>query len=459
MQWAHAVAPKAGILLVEANNSTEDNLFGAIDYAAGQGASVISNSWGGDEFAGEEALDSHCVLSHAICVFSSGDSGNPGGYPAYNPAVLAVGGTTLHLAQNGSVTSETAWAGSGGGVSAIEPRPAYQTAVNLQPHRGMPDVSYDADPFTGFPVYDSVGYLFQKGWFGVGGTSAGAPQWSAIVAVADQLRVANGQGRLNSTAFASGAVFYGLAAGLGDITAGSNGNCGEICQAAKGYDLVTGLGSPRAGIDQALAGTLLAAPTGVAASATGANSAQVSWNYSGSTQTAFEVFLSGSDTPAATVGAGSRAAAISGLQPGTRYCFQVVAYDGAVASARSQAACAVTLGSRPVPAGGGINLSPASVTFTNRVETLSVHVAGAGAAPVDGATVYYTTSGGPTCSPANGSGTTDQAGNVSFSCTISSGRFSRLVFSAYAEQNGQAGLQTGPGGDLLIGTQSVFVVF
>ena len=254
VEWAHAVAPKAAILLVEARTTGMFSLLGAIDYAARQGASVISNSWGTNEFLFERIFDSHCVLSSAVCVFSTGDYGNPGLYPAYNPSVIAVGGTTLQLSANGTVLGETAWSGSGGGISTREPRPAFQDASHDNRTRGIPDVSYDADPNTGFAVYSSVAFQAQSGWFVVGGTSAGAPQWSAIVAVTDQLRAASGKGRLNSTAFASGNALYGLTSGLEDITQGANGPCGSFCQAGAGYDFVTGLGSPRAGIDLALAG-------------------------------------------------------------------------------------------------------------------------------------------------------------------------------------------------------------
>jgi subtilase family serine protease len=263
VEWAHAVAPKANILLVEAKTNSFANLLSGIDYAASHGASVISNSWGASEFSSETSYDAHCKLNSAVCTFSSGDSGNPGGYPAYNPYVVAVGGTTLNLTGRGSVTSESAWSGSGGGVSQYESKPAYQNAVNSTSSRGMPDVSYDADPNTGFPVYDSVQYQFQSGWFQVGGTSAGAPQWAAIIAVADELRVAGGGGVLTSTTFAAQSVIYGFAgsAALFDVTSGSNGSCGPICQANTGYDFVTGLGSPRTGIDAALAGASSPSPT------------------------------------------------------------------------------------------------------------------------------------------------------------------------------------------------------
>jgi subtilase family serine protease len=262
VEWAHSVAPKAEILLVEAASNSYSNLMAAIDYAAQHGAAVISNSWGSNEFGGETAYDYHCNLPAAVCTFSSGDSGNPGGYPGYSPYVVTVGGTTLTLTSSGAVVSEKAWNGSGGGVSQYESKPAYQNGVNSYSNRGMPDVSYDADPNTGFAVYDTVRYLGQSGWFQVGGTSAGAPQWAAIIAVSDQLRAAGGQRRLTAAEFQTNTELYGLlgSSAIFDVTSGSNGNCGSICTAALGYDFVTGLGSPRTGIDTALAGTA-AAPT------------------------------------------------------------------------------------------------------------------------------------------------------------------------------------------------------
>ncbi len=254
VEWAHAVAPNANILLVEARSASYSNLLSAIDYAAKQsGVVVISNSWGSNEFSGENSFDYHCALSTAVCTFSSGDSGNPGGYPAYSPYVVAVGGTTLYLTSSGAVQSETAWTGSGGGVSQVEPKPSYQNNVNPYPRRGMPDVSYNADPNTGFPVYDSVPYAGQTGWFQVGGTSAGAPQWAAIIAVADQLRAGAGKAPLSSATMQTNKDLYGLSSGLYDVAIGSNGNCGTVCTAGPGYDFVTGLGSPRVGIDIALA--------------------------------------------------------------------------------------------------------------------------------------------------------------------------------------------------------------
>lgn len=261
VEWAHAIAPGAGILLVEATSNTWTNLTTALSYASKQsGVTVISNSWGVGEFKGESTNDNYCKLSNALCVFATGDTGNPGTYPAYSPYVLAVGGTTLNLATDAatgavSVTSETAWTGSGGGASLYESKPSYQTKANSLTVRGIPDVSYDADPNTGFSVYDSVTYQGLTGWMQVGGTSAGAPQWSGIIALANQSRKTAGKSILVgyvSSAYKADATIYGLTSGLADITTGTNGTCGTVCSAKIGYDFVTGLGSPRSGIVSSL---------------------------------------------------------------------------------------------------------------------------------------------------------------------------------------------------------------
>ncbi len=216
VQWVHAVAPFANILLVEARTNGISDLLAAIDYAGQQpGVVAISNSWGAGEFSSEGLYDGHCSLSHAICTFASGDSGNPGLWPAFARNALAVGGTTLNLDSSGTPMSESAWSGSGGGLSKFEAKPSYQNAVNGQTKRGIPDVSYNANPSTGVAVYDSFTYNGQSGWFQVGGTSAGAPQWAAIIAATDQLRGAAGP--LNSASLDVWTGIYGLGSGLSDI--------------------------------------------------------------------------------------------------------------------------------------------------------------------------------------------------------------------------------------------------
>lgn len=258
VEWAHAMAPKANILLVEARSSSLADLMTAVDYARNQpGVSVVSMSWGGSEFASETAYDSYLTtpLGHAPITFvaASGDNGTVSSWPAVSPNVLAVGGSSLTLSQ-GSYASETAWSGSGGGYSTIETEPTYQQTVQTSGHRSFPDVAYDADPNHGFAVYDSTPYVRQSGWFEVGGTSAGAPQWAALVAIADQGRALGGQQSLGNAQSA----IYGLpASDFHDIQSGSNGHA-----ASAGYDLVTGRGSPIANL---AVQSLVGASTGVAA--------------------------------------------------------------------------------------------------------------------------------------------------------------------------------------------------
>src|SRR5262249_37912009 len=133
---------------------------------------------------------------------------------------------------------ESAWSGSGGGASRYFAKPSYQTAYNGT-RRGSPDVSYDADPNSGFAVYNT----YDGGWEQVGGTSAGAPQWSALVAIADQGRIAAGRGSLDGATQTLPAIYALSSADFHDVTTGSNGNAAKA-----GYDLATGRGTPRANL-------------------------------------------------------------------------------------------------------------------------------------------------------------------------------------------------------------------
>jgi len=245
VEWAHAVAPGAKILLVEARSGNLGDLITAADYARQQpGVSVVSMSWGTFEFAVEQAYDGH-FLGGVPFVAASGDSGDPGFYPAASPRVTGVGGTTLSLDSNGDYAGETAWSGSGGGISTVETVPLYQVPFQSSGRRGFPDVAYNADPNSGFAVYDSYGF---GGWIQVGGTSAGAPQWAALIAIANSMRVQAHKlplTRANDTLYnAANALSY--SANYNDITTGTNGTCGVVCITGPGYDFVTGVGSPRA---------------------------------------------------------------------------------------------------------------------------------------------------------------------------------------------------------------------
>ncbi len=250
VEWAHAIAPNANIILVEAASNSFSDLTKAVDVAVQQyGATVVSMSFGGSEFSTETAYDYHFNVPDVTFTASSGDSGDGVEYPAASPNVVAVGGTTLVFNTDGSYNSETAWSGSGGGQSKYEtPAPSYQSAIPGNPTRGVPDVAYGADPNTGFSVYDSVKYYGQTGWFQVGGTSAGAPQWAALFAIVNSLRANSSKVPVtdaNSLLY----TVYGTtayASDFHDILAGSNGTCGAICNSSAGYDYVTGLGSPMA---------------------------------------------------------------------------------------------------------------------------------------------------------------------------------------------------------------------
>jgi hypothetical protein len=250
VEWAHALAPGAGIILVECQTTNGDDLYqGARTAAALPGVSVVSLSWGATEYSGESRYDQDFTTpsghSGVTFVASAGDAGSPGLYPAYSPGVLAVGGTALTLQGSSSYRSETAWSGSGGGTSTGETEPAYQAGVQELGMRTIPDVAFDADPATGVSVYDSYDDIHGNGpWQALGGTSLAAPAWGAILAVADQGRLARGATTLDGPSQALPAVYALPRGDFHDITSGSNGGFA----AGPGYDQVTGLGTPRAGL-------------------------------------------------------------------------------------------------------------------------------------------------------------------------------------------------------------------
>ena len=234
VEWAHAIAPDAHIVLVEATTPSGANLLKAVDYAASLPDVVaISMSWGGGEFPEEVSLDSHFKsVSGALFFASSGDHGTGASWPASSPFVIGVGGTSLSLKADESLSKETAWTGSGGGISAYEKEPIYQNEYSIPRALGMraiPDVSYDADPASGFPIYHA------GLWRTVGGTSAGAPQWAAIAAL--------GTGITSSSLYKDKAS-ADASRYFRDIVSGTNGDCGYLCSARARYDYVTGLGSP-----------------------------------------------------------------------------------------------------------------------------------------------------------------------------------------------------------------------
>jgi subtilase family serine protease len=228
VEWAHAIAPNAKILLVEANSASTTDLLSAVGYAAGRSDVIaISMSWGTNEFSGEQSYDGAFTSSYGATFFASaGDTGGAVIWPSSSGNVISVGGTTLTQTTTGY--TEKAWSSGGGGVSAYEPVPVSQASLGYQ-HRATPDVAYNADPNTGFLVLDTYGY---SGWYAVGGTSAGAPQWAAIHSL--------GLSVTSNNLYKDYAQPSTYAVDFKDITSGSN----TVYSATTGYDLATGLGTP-----------------------------------------------------------------------------------------------------------------------------------------------------------------------------------------------------------------------
>ena len=262
VEWAHAIAPGAQIILVEANSQSLSDLMASVATAASQpGVSVVSMSWGFPEgqavFAADEAAyDSVFDVPGVTFVASTGDFGaaDPE-YPSFSPNVVAVGGTSLTLNADGSYNSETGWGyysdaagaliASGGGISLYEPEPAYQAGVQSTGGRTTPDVSFVADPATGAWIADPYNLGPSNPFEIVGGTSLSAPAWAGLVALVNQGRAAVGESTLNSTSptDTQQALYMLPQSDYNAITSGDNGYT-----AGAGYNLVTGLGTPIANL-------------------------------------------------------------------------------------------------------------------------------------------------------------------------------------------------------------------
>jgi len=199
IEMAHAAAPNAMIFLVEAASNTWADLMVAEDVAghlvAVNGGGTVSNSFTGTEWGAERQYDSHFQVPGVIYLASAGDTGPGVGYPAVSPYVIAAGGTKL-LRSGGMFVGEEYWqygcnGAGGGGISRVYARPAYQDIIQqiVGNHRGVPDLSSDANPCTGPAMYDADGGL---GWFQVGGTSVSAPYLAGVVNGAGQLRTSTG---------------------------------------------------------------------------------------------------------------------------------------------------------------------------------------------------------------------------------------------------------------------------
>ena len=240
LEWAHAIAPEARIVLVEAASNGSTDLARAVNVASslvspgGRGAGEVSMSWGFSEFSSEAAFDHNFNQPGVVYVASSGDVGGQRTYPAVSPYVVAAGGTTLVYNQAGQVVSETAWSNSGGGPSTFESRPAFQNSIVtlVGSRRGTPDVSFDADPHSGVAIYDSTPCGGLSGWLVAGGTSLSSPAVAGIINLAGHFYA--------SSDIELGVIYSHLGtANFRDITVGQAG----AFKATRGWDFVTGVGS------------------------------------------------------------------------------------------------------------------------------------------------------------------------------------------------------------------------
>ena len=245
VEWAHAIAPGANLVVVEAKSESRASLLAAVDVARNfPGVVAVSMSWGFGEAPAQSSGHFTTPAGHTGVTFvaASGDSGLAGGveWPAISPNVLAVGGTSLIADNSGNYQFETAWSGSGGGYSRYLAEPNYQRVIQATGKRGTPDVAFDGDPNTGVEVYETSLDTGEGSWQVVGGTSLSTPAWAAIIAIADQGRALAGRGSLDGptqtlpTLYAVPSTDFHAVAG-----AVHSGRAGSF-----NANVVTGLGSP-----------------------------------------------------------------------------------------------------------------------------------------------------------------------------------------------------------------------
>jgi kumamolisin len=246
IEWAHAMAPGAKLFLVEAQSNSNADLFCAVSVAnlivSAEGGGEISMSWGQGEFPTEVFYDSIFTKPGVVYFASIGDS--PGtGYPGVSPNVVSVGGTSISRNPvTGSYMQENNWQDAGGGPSIYEPRPPYQNGISniVGNSRGTPDISSDANPYSGVWVLDN--FMPPAGctpncWYVVGGTSVSSPTWAGFV---------NAAGSFAGSTSAELTKLY-QDPQTGDFTDITVGSCGLYLGylVVPGWDFCTGLGSPK----------------------------------------------------------------------------------------------------------------------------------------------------------------------------------------------------------------------
>jgi subtilase family serine protease len=179
VQWSHATAPLARIILIEAPDASLNSLLGAVDLANAMGPGVVSMSFGSPEGNWAAAVDSAFTAANMSYLAATGDAGAAVDWPAVSAHVLAVSATTLTYT-GASPRSEIAWSDTGGGISAYVPAPSYQTSavpgMGVQSHRNSANVAFNGDPTTGQYVAVMSPNSANVGWASAGGTSLSTPQ-------------------------------------------------------------------------------------------------------------------------------------------------------------------------------------------------------------------------------------------------------------------------------------------
>lgn len=250
VQWAHAIAPLARIVLIEAPDPSVNSLVAAIRLANSMGPGVVSMSFGAQEGSWTPSVDSAFSAAGITYFAATGDSGAAVNWPSVSSNVVAVGGTTLTYSGTGT-RSEVSWSGTGGGPSAFVATPSYQKSslpgVGAVARRTVADVAMNADPATGHYVAVMAPGSSAVQWISAGGTSLSSPMWAGLAAVANASRVQAGKsvmGAAHPLLYGQvGAVPTNYASGFADIRSGSHGTC-ATCSARIGYDQLSGLGTP-----------------------------------------------------------------------------------------------------------------------------------------------------------------------------------------------------------------------
>ncbi|MFG6465127.1 S53 family peptidase [Roseateles sp. BYS87W] len=266
VQWAHATAPLARLVLIEAPDASVTSLSNAVSLANRMGSGVVSMSFGANEGSWTSSYDSVFSGSGMSYLAATGDNGAAVSWPSVSTKVLAVGGTTLTYSGSGT-RSEVTWTGTGGGTSAYVALPSYQSGtIGGYARRAVADVALNANPNSGQYVATIPSGSTTVGWISAGGTSLSTPQWAGLLAVANALRVAGGKtvlGQPHAVLYQQiGAVPTQYSSTFKDVASGSNGTC-TTCTAKAGYDTPTGWGTPNASaLLTALTGATVSTTTG-----------------------------------------------------------------------------------------------------------------------------------------------------------------------------------------------------